>query len=256
VVAGRRFVLHSLAQVFDEQLCEYQSSLIIAPHPDDEVFGCGGMLAGPSSDGKKTDVLFITEGEASHQGCCMVPSSQVGAQRRSLAASANEILGVPQERLEFLEGKDGRLPNKGQDGFNRLAEKIAACLKKAAPDVVFCPHPFEGWSDHVAAEELTRTAIAMLSVNARPRLYHYCVWFWYSMSLRRALLIDWRQARLLDISAQLPLKQQAMRIYLDALAPCGNPWIGKLPKEFLRAFDWDKELFFEVDEKELRGTIK
>jgi LmbE family N-acetylglucosaminyl deacetylase len=222
-------------------------SLVISPHPDDEVLGCGGMLAGRAANGKETDVLFLTDGEASHGGCCTVLPREIGAQRRRLAEAANEILGVPQGRLHFLDGKDGKLPHKGQDGFIDLVEKIAACLEKSAPEAVFCPHPFEEWSDHIAAEELTRAALNMLAPGPMPRLYHYCVWFWYSMPLKRAWRIDWRRARLLDISAQLPLKRQAMRVYLDALAPCGHPWVGKLPPQLLRAFDWEKELFFETD---------
>jgi LmbE family N-acetylglucosaminyl deacetylase len=222
-------------------------NLVISPHPDDEVLGCGGMLAGCSANGKETDILFLTVGEASHGGCCTTLARGIGTQRRRLAEAANEILGVPQGRLHFLGGRDGYLPKRGQPGFSALAEKIAACLEKSAPNAVFCPHPFEGWSDHIAAEELTRAALNMMAPGPMPRLYHYCVWFWYNMPLARAWRIDWRKARLLDIAEQVPLKRQAMRVYLDALAPCGNSWIGKLPPEFLRAFDWDKELFFETD---------
>jgi LmbE family N-acetylglucosaminyl deacetylase len=254
VVSARRFILRVYARLTSISFSEAGSIMIIAPHPDDEVFGCGGMLAGRAANGKATDIVFLTGGEASHKGCCTVQPSQVGAQRRCLAGAANEILGIPQKRLQFLGGNDGKLPHKGQDGFIDLAEKIAACLEKSAPEAVFCPHPFEGWSDHIAAEELTRAALKMLAPGPMPRLYHYCVWFWYSMPLKRACRIDWRRARLLDISEQLPLKQKAMRTYLDALAPCGHPWVGKLPPQFLRAFDWDKELFFEADISNLKES--
>jgi len=221
--------------------------MIIAPHPDDEIFGCGGLLAGHATEGKRADILFLTKGDRAHQACCPMPARQIGAERLRLAVAANEILGVSQGHLHFLEGRDGNLPHKGQDGFIDFAEKIVAYLEKSTPDAVFCVHPFEGWSDHMAAEELTRAALKILARSPMPRLYHYCVWFWYSMPLKRACSINWRQARLLDITAQLSLKRQALRTYLDALAPCGNPWVGKLPPQFLRAFDWDKELFFEAD---------
>jgi LmbE family N-acetylglucosaminyl deacetylase len=223
----------------------FERCLIIAPHPDDEVLGCGGLLARRAFNNTETDILFLTSGETSHKDCCALQASKIGAQRRRLACKANEIVGIPQARLHFLEERDGKLPHTGEDNFIKLAEKIAAWIEKSEPAAVFCPHPFEGWSDHIAAAELTRAAITILS--KRPKLYHYCVWFWYSMPLKRAWRIDWRKARILDISPQLPFKQQAMHVYLDALAPCGNPWIGKLPLQFLRAFDWNKELFFEAD---------
>ena len=249
VVSARRFILQVSARLTSISFSEAGSIMIIAPHPDDEVLGCGGMLAGRTSTGKRTEVLFLTEGDAAHQGCCTAQANQIGAERRGLAYGASDILGVPKGQLHFLDGRDGRLPRKGQDGFTDLAEKIAKYLEKFEPEVIFCPHPFEGWSDHMAAEELTRSALDRLTYQ--PRLYHYCVWFWYSMPLARAWRIDWRKARLLDIAEQVPLKRQAMRTYLDALAPCGHPWVGKLPPEFLRAFDWDKELFFEADIKTL-----
>lgn len=244
----RQEVFKTIASAVGKKLfLEPDRCLIIASHPDDEVLGCGGMIAGRAALGKRTNIIFITEGETSHKGCCTVQASQIGAQRRRLAGEANEILGIPPGCLHFLGEKDGKLPRKGHDGFIELAEKIAACIEKLMPEAVFCPHPFEGWSDHIAAEELTKTALKILAPDLMPRLYHYCVWFWYSMPLKRAWHIDWRRAGLLDIAEQLPHKQQAIRTYLDALAPCGNPWVGKLPPQFLRAFDWNRELFFEAD---------
>jgi LmbE family N-acetylglucosaminyl deacetylase len=242
----RQAVLKSIGSLAGQEFCSAMDRcLIIAPHPDDEVLGCGGLLARHAAAGKRIEVLFLTNGEASHKGCCTAQENQIGIKRCHLAISANKILGVPPERLHFLEERDGKLPHTGEDGFIRLAEKIAAWIEKSEPTAVFCPHPFEGWSDHIATAEITRAAITILP--KRPKLYHYCVWFWYSMPLKRAWRIDWRKARILDISTQRPIKQQAMHVYLDALAPCGHPWVGKLPSQFLRAFDWNKELFFEAD---------
>ncbi|HQQ79461.1 MAG TPA: PIG-L family deacetylase, partial [Thermoanaerobaculia bacterium] len=39
--------------------------LVLAPHPDDEVFGCGGALADLASRGATIDVLLVTDGAAS-----------------------------------------------------------------------------------------------------------------------------------------------------------------------------------------------
>ena len=221
--------------------------VVIAPHPDDEVFGCAGLIAQCKGNGKKSEIIFLTQGDASHQHCCNVFTDQVGAWRRELAEQAAEILGVSHEQFRFLSGKDANLPHKGSAIFVTIATEICEALKQTTPEAVFCPHPFEGWSDHIAATELTIAALEMLPETLRPRLYYYCVWFWYSMPLRRCFEVDWRKARYLDISGQLPLKRQAKSIYLGTLAPCGKPWVGKLPREFLRAFEWDKELFFEAD---------
>jgi LmbE family N-acetylglucosaminyl deacetylase len=246
VVFTRQSLLRVFARMSVNRFAAPSACLIIAPHPDDEVLGCGGMIADLTALGKRTDVLFITEGAASHNGCCSVVESEVGKQRRYLAFQANAILGIPKENLTFLDGKDGKLPRKGQADFNAMAQNIARIIKDKVPDAIFCPHPLEGWSDHIAASELAGVAIALLPREKRPRLYYYCVWFWYSLPLTKALRIDWRKARLLNIQGQYSVKEKAINAYISALAPCGNPWVGKLPKEFLRAFDWQKELFFEA----------
>jgi LmbE family N-acetylglucosaminyl deacetylase len=221
--------------------------VVIAPHPDDEVFGCAGLIAQSKGNGKKSEIIFLTQGDASHQHCCNVSTDQVGSWRRELADKAAKVLGVSHKQFRFLSGKDANLPRKDSDMFVTMATEICQALKLTTPEAVFCPHPFEGWPDHIAATELTVAAIKMLPEALRPRLYYYCVWSWYSMPLRRFFELNWEKAFLLDISRQLHLKRQAKSIYLDTLAPCGNPWVGKLPKGFLRAFEWDKELFFEAD---------
>lgn len=253
----RQKALQQIGRVFEKPFTQkLDSSLIIAPHPDDEVFGCGGWISRLAGSGNKVEILFLTNGSASHQGCCGEPVEHVGVRREGLAKEAAGILGVSEDSLNFLAGKDGILPHQGHDGFTDMVAKITEAIRDATPEAVFCTHPFEGWSDHVAAVELATAAIGMLPEESRPKLYYYCVWFWYSMPLRRGLRLDWRKARFLDISKQLPLKRQAIKIYLDALAPCGNPWVGKLPKGFLRAFDWDKELYFEADISTGRGIQK
>ena len=244
---SRRFFLNICALLYSTPIKETGSAIIIAPHPDDEVFGCGGFISKWTKSNKKIEILFLSKGDASHKGCCDVLINQVGAHRKELAERAAGFLGVSHQQLHFLEGKDGRLPHKGRNTFIDMTAQLTAVIKRAAPEMVFCPHPFEGWPDHIAAMELTVAAINILPAESRPKLYYYCVWFWFSMPLRKAFQLNWKKALLLDISKQLPLKREAMNIYLDSFAPCGNPWVGKLPKEFLRAFDWDKELFFEAD---------
>lgn len=243
---SRQIILRKMACLGQSAslLYELKKVIIIAPHPDDEVLGCGGLIAQLTAKGANINILFLTRGEAAHQECCKTHADQIGEQRFRLAIASNKILGVLPECLHFLDGKDGSLPHKGQDGFIELAKIIAAYIEAYAPDAVFFPHAFEGWPDHVAAEELTKRAIIMLP--QRSKLYHYCVWFWHNMPIKSAWRIDWKQARLLDITKELPLKKCAMQTYQDSLAPCGHPYIGILPARFLRAFEWDKELFFEV----------
>ncbi|MBX9454637.1 MAG: PIG-L family deacetylase [Rhizobium sp.] len=63
-------------------------TLVVAPHPDDEVLGCGGTLARLASTGAETHVAVVTEGKP--------PAYSADAVRivREEAMRAHAILGV------------------------------------------------------------------------------------------------------------------------------------------------------------------
>ncbi|MDI9432759.1 MAG: PIG-L family deacetylase [Planctomycetota bacterium] len=216
----------------------------MAPHPDDEVLGCGGLIARTVAAGGDVAVVVLSRGERSHASCCDLSGEAIGQRRVALAAEAAGRLSLPQERLIFLDWPDGQIAGNGPKEQDRRVDELAGWIVRLRPEAVFAPHPFEGWVDHEAAERLTRTAIEGSGVSCR--LFHYCVWFWFSMPLRRALQIDWRRARLLDIADVYDRKRAAMDAYLEPCAPCGNPWSGVLPPELLRTFRCRKELFFEA----------
>lgn len=219
--------------------------MIIAPHPDDEVFGCGGLIAKLTKMDKQVEVLFLTDGGASHEKCCNLADHRIGNRRRCLARKAGKVIGLVNDNLIFLDGKDGRLPRRIDPAFESVADDIGGHLKQFMPEAVFCPHPFENWADHVAAAEITAAAINRLKERLRPQLFYYCVWFWHNMPLRRALFLNWKRARLLDIREQISVKKDAIDIYLQDLAPCGIPWVGQLPAPLVKAVADGKELYFE-----------
>jgi LmbE family N-acetylglucosaminyl deacetylase len=128
--------------------------LVLAPHPDDEVFGCGGALADLAGRGATIDVLLVTDGAAG-------ASDEAG--RRAIAARrADESRAA----LALLGGgavHEGGLPDRGLGGRAKELESLVALwLAQAAPDVVFCPSPVETHPDHRAV------AYALLAVARRP----------------------------------------------------------------------------------------
>jgi len=219
--------------------------LVVAPHPDDEVLGCGGLVSRCLGGGGRVEISILTGGERSHERCCQLDGQAVKQARRDLALKAGRCLSLRDGDITFLDWGDGQIGRDDCGQFSRRADELARLIERVRPEAVFAPHPFEGWSDHEAAERITRAAIERSGVKCR--LFHYCVWFWFSMPLRRALRIDWRKARLLDIRDVYDRKQAAIDEYLTPCAPCGNPWSGVLPREFLNAFKWKNELFFETD---------
>ncbi len=218
--------------------------VVVAPHPDDEVLGCAGLIAQVKANQGKVHVVLLTGGEKAHDNCCRVSPAEISRIRRHLAVSAGAVLGLSEGDFTFLDWPDGQLQSTIL-GDNDCARQLNRIIMSFQADALYCPHPFEGWPDHVAAEKLTRKIIS--GMEKKPALYHYCVWFWYSMSLRKAFSCDWKNKLTLDIKDVYPRKQKSISYYMQPCAPCGKPWSGMLPEEFLNAFTWDKEIFFKVD---------
>jgi LmbE family N-acetylglucosaminyl deacetylase len=119
--------------------------LVVAPHPDDEAIGCGGVLALAAD----ATVVFLT----------------ADGGRRAEAEAACSLLGV--RRVEFAGHVDGRVPDDGP-----AVESLRALVVGAAPDCVLVPWPLERQRDHAAAARLTGRALAGTDVP----LWCYEVW--------------------------------------------------------------------------------
>ena len=211
-------------------------TVIIAPHPDDEVIGCAGLIQTLVERGTPPHVIILTGGEGSHRGCCNTSAEEIVAARHQLTLKAADTLGLPVSHIHCLHYPDGGVALEHPE-----TEKLQALLSELAPQAVFVPHRGEGWSDHLQAAEVTKHLLKGQHIS----IYEYCVWMWYYNVWR----LDFKQARLLCMSrAHHQRKLQAIDEYVTPLAPCGKPWSGVLPKPFLKAAKWSKELFFKVND--------
>jgi LmbE family N-acetylglucosaminyl deacetylase len=94
--------------------------LIVAPHPDDEVIGCAGVIQRALKGGQKVTIIFLTNGDAHAKIAALlakkspaqlVPGDflRTGALRQQHALNAATKLGLPRENLFFLGYPDGGL---------------------------------------------------------------------------------------------------------------------------------------------------
>lgn len=210
------------------------TTLILAPHPDDEVFGCGGLIARLTSEGKTPHVVVMTGGGASHRECCDVAASDVIAARRELTLKAAKEFGLSSEYIHFLDFEDGYIGKRPESEVLKLRSLIATIK----PDTVFVPHCGEGWPDHLAVRELGLDLVPESTV-----IFEYCVWMWYY----RQKHLDWSKATKLKMTQkEHSQKLSAITAYTTACAPCGKPWVGVLPKLFVKANSTDTELYFRL----------
>lgn len=208
--------------------------LILAPHPDDEVFGCSGLIQQQISAGKEVYIIFMTRGESSHKGCCNIEQNELISERAKLTDKALKLLNVSKDNIYRLSYPDGSLCYESVE-----TEKLKDLISTIRPDAIFVPHSGEGWNDHIETQNIAKKLINDKNIE----LYAYCVWFWYY----NVWDIDWKNAFIFSMSKkQLKLKNHAIDTYIYAKAPCGKPYSGVLPKVFVWANRWNKELYFKL----------
>jgi N-acetylglucosamine malate deacetylase 1 len=226
-------------------------SLIIAPHPDDETFACGGLIGLKRKRNIKTAVVYITDGESSHQSCCNVDKKEVGSARKTLAIKSMKILGVGENDMFWMGLKDGDIPRDGENDFSLAAKKLLDIFQLVQPAEVYVPHPMDGWRDHEAVTELVISTGRLCAFDLA--LFYYPVWMWHNLGLIRVgdLLRSSKVFRL-DISSILGKKKRAIYEYMQQKNPgCGKPFCGNLPDGFVENFEYSFEIFFQ-SKKELK----
>lgn len=138
----------------------YGRYLVLAPHADDEVFGCGGLMALARAQGAEVRALVVTDGSQSHPD---TPAHALTHQRQQEARAAAQVLG---HEVVFLAFKDRSL-RYGEELITALTEAIQAY----GPDLVLCTPPTEPHPDH---QSLGLAAMAaVMRLQRRPDLAWY-----------------------------------------------------------------------------------
>lgn len=227
---------HFFAFIYAKKLpLQANRYLVIAPHPDDEIFGCCGLLHRLIKMGKDVHIVIVTQGEAVHKKP-LIPVSEIVAKRRELATSAGKIIGLTSEQYTFLDWGDSKIHEKQIYG-NRPKE-LTSIIESFKPEIIFTTHPFEG-GDHYHTTQIVSQTVRICSISIK--IMYYCVWIWY-----RSLRLDWKNSyTLLMDKNEREIKSKAIDNYALPSDKFGMPYSGYLNKlpQFCR---WRKELFFEV----------
>ncbi len=123
--------------------------LVFAPHPDDEIIGCGGSIAKQVEKGNKVSIVYLTSGESGSQ---KFSKSEFRKIREREAKAVAKVLGV--KKLFFLREPDGYLEyNK------RNLIKITNLIRKNKPQVIYLPHQNDFHADHQQTYRLVSQSI-------------------------------------------------------------------------------------------------
>ena len=121
-------------------------ALVLAPHPDDEIFGCGGALALLKRQGVNIEVIVLSDGAGQLHG---EQRDLVKHTRQAETKAALKVIGI--DSVTFWD-----LPDRSLAMNSEWVERLRTCF--GAYDLVFAPSPTEIHPDHQA------TAKAVLSI--------------------------------------------------------------------------------------------
>ncbi|MCL2336240.1 MAG: PIG-L family deacetylase [Firmicutes bacterium] len=125
-----------------------QRVLVFAPHPDDDVLGCGGSIAKHVQAGNMVKVVYLTSGGA---GSLEQSSPALAARREAEAKAAALVLGVSE--TIFCRYPDGYLSYD-----NDTIEQSVALIRQHQPHMVYVSHAQEEPRDHRQAFAIVREA--------------------------------------------------------------------------------------------------
>src|SRR5580704_13240603 len=114
------------------------SVLVVSPHPDDDVIGCGGTLARLAERGTPCTVAYVTDGSQSHPGSAAFAPERIARIREAEARQALRQLGIRVPPV-FLRETDGSLATMDSARRMRLTAAIATLIERTAAGVVFAP---------------------------------------------------------------------------------------------------------------------
>ena len=187
---------------------------VIAPHPDDESLGCGGLLAELAELGTPTWALLLTDGGASHPASVDWPRERLVLQRCAEWHAGLDLLGVHPDRRVALNLPDGRLPFPRQEGGSAAAAAIRSALALAVPATVLLPWRRDPHPDHRAAHALISLALEEWSAVRR---LEYTVWLPERAESRDLPQLNEASVWSADVRRHAARKEAAIRCHASQL---------------------------------------
>ncbi len=149
--------------------------VVVAPHPDDEVLGAGGLLALAASAGFDVTVVAVTDGGASHPGSPTLRADQLRALRPRESVAALAELGLHTEPVR-LGVPDGHVA----EHEDAITDALVAVVDEVTDGSPGTPWVVSTWrGDGHPDHEATGRAAARAAAAVGSRLVEHPVWTWH-----------------------------------------------------------------------------
>jgi LmbE family N-acetylglucosaminyl deacetylase len=198
--------------------------VVVAPHPDDETLGAGGLISWCVQRTKRVTIISVTDGE----GACPEVPALDHVRRRELVSAMRELELAPSDIFR-LGLADGSVAEREVE----LAQSLAKCIPDGA--VIVAPFEFDGHPDHEAVARACRAAATQRGLT----LVRYPIWAWHRGSAE--LFMESRSVRFVLNDRARAAKRRAIAEHRSQLGD--RPGGAILPAHVLEYFDQPYEVF-------------
>ena len=181
--------------------------LVIAPHPDDELLGCGGTLLRRKNEGATLGWVIMTkisEDTGWSKESVQERKNEIEQVRKGLGVQPGHLfqLGFPTTRLDTLP-------------MGELIAKVSEVFQIFQPEEVFIPHQGDAHSDHRITFEAVSACTKWFRYPSVKRVLSYETLSETEFSLDSSKAFQ--PNVFVDISSYLEQKLELLRIYASEL---------------------------------------
>ena len=138
--------------------------LIIAPHMDDEIIACGGVMHRYVKQGASVTVVYMTDGR---KGNPDYEENELMNLRKAETKAAADIIGV--KDLIYMDEPERELVNS-----ETTREVLYGIIKNRNVEAIFFPFCYDGHRDHVTTSKIFLDVARENKLSLR--CYAYTVW--------------------------------------------------------------------------------
>lgn len=153
-----------------------KSMLVVAPHQDDEIIGCGGAVLLQKKMGKDINIVFVQDGGNEYKEDGMSSREELVHVREEEANAVARELGIPPPR--FLRHV------KLKEEVSIIAKELREEVLRTNADVIFVPFLLDPNIDHFFTNYAFAEALA--GITKGRRVFGYEVW---SLCVANVILI-------------------------------------------------------------------
>lgn len=191
--------------------------LIFAPHPDDEVLGCGGIIAKHTEYGDDVSVCVVTSPQKPIYNNQLAIKNEWPHILYPEIQKSHELLGI--KHTIFLQFPAAALEAVPR---HKLNEEIYKVIRTERPEIVYIPHFGDMQKDHALVSEAVMVAVRPRGDQVVHKVYAYETLSeteWNIPHVSNVFLPN----VFVDITDYLKKKKAAMECYGSQLRPFPDP---------------------------------